>query len=119
MSSLHAKLILTQNDAVTTIYFVCPRNDLSLGSLFSINSLSLSFFSILQQVLTNYLHLDFHKCVTCTINDENHKGPSIKHVRKEGEGVFVKSGRGGGEMRTSAKFWGFSTKFDINLDKNC
>ena len=27
--------------------------------------------------------------------------------------------RGGGGMRTSAKFWGFFTKFDINLDKNC
>ena len=27
--------------------------------------------------------------------------------------------RGFGEMRTSAKFWGFSTKFDLNLDKNC
>ena len=24
---------------------------------------------------------------------------------------------GRGEMRTSAAFWGFSTKFDINLDK--
>ena len=44
-----------------------------------------------------------------------------------GEGV-VKSGRlrtwgrgggGSGEMRMSAEFWGFSTKFDINLDKNC
>ena len=23
------------------------------------------------------------------------------------------------EMQTSAKFWGFSIKFDINLDKNC
>ena len=81
---LHVKLILTKHDAVTTIDFVCPRNDLSLGSLFSINSLSLSSFSILQLVLTDYLHLAFHKCVTCTINDENHKGPSIKDVRKEG-----------------------------------
>ena len=51
------------------------------------------------------------------------QGQSIKDVRK-GEGV-VKSGRlwtwegGLGEFRTSAIFWGFSKKFDINLDKNC
>ena len=47
----------------------------------------------------------------------------VHKIRPQREG-FVKSerlwtwGRGVGEMRTSAKFWAFSTKFDINLDKN-
>ena len=50
-------------------------------------------------------------------------GPSIKDVRIKGEGVcqkrtFADVGEGVGEMRTCAKFWGFSTKFNINLDKN-
>ena len=43
----------------------------------------------------------------------------------KGEGVcqkrtFADVGREGfGKMRTTAKFWGISTKFNINLDKNC
>ena len=51
-------------------------------------------------------------------------GPSIKDVRKRRE-EGVKSGRlrtwgrGVGELRTSPNFWELSTKFDINLDKNC
>ena len=57
--------------------------------------------------------------------EQEGKGPSIQDVRKRGEGEFIKSGRlrtcgrGVWGMRTSAKFWVFATKFDINLDKNC
>ena len=59
-------------------------------------------------MLTDYLHLAFHKCVTCTINDENHKGPSIKDVRKEGgKEVCVKSGRGGGKCGRPQNFGDF------------
>ena len=43
------------------------------------------------------------------------KGPSIKDVHKSSS--LSKADVWFGEMRTSAKFWGFATKFDINFDK--
>ena len=50
------------------------------------------------------------------------KGPPSINDKGRPQRGFVKNGRlrgrGFGEIRTAAKFWEFSTKFDINLDKN-